>query len=101
MDRQYVKFSWQAYLLHIFSYAKHVFNPITPGQKFDKDALYIRIYLPEIANLPNKFIFTPWLADKETLKEANITLGVDYPLPIIDYTESRKKALDAFKKISN
>ena len=78
-----------------------IFNPITQGQKFDKDALYLRKYLPEISNLPNKFIFTPWLADKETLKDANITLGVDYPYPIIDYTESRKKALDAFKKISN
>ena len=78
-----------------------IFNPITQGQKFDKDALYIRKYLPEIAKLPNKFIFTPWLADKEVLKEANVTLGVNYPYPIIDYTSSRKKALDAFKKISN
>ena len=78
-----------------------IFNPITQGQKFDKDALYIRRYVPEIANLPNKFIFTPWLADKEILSDANITLGLDYPYPIIDYTSSRKKALDAFKKISN
>ena len=78
-----------------------IFNPITQGQKFDKDALYIRKYLPEIAKLPNKFIFTPWLADKEILKDANVTLGVDYPHPIIDYTSSRKKALEAFKKISN
>ena len=78
-----------------------IFNPITQGQKFDKDALYIRKHLPEIAKLPNKFIFTPWLADKEILNDANITLGLDYPYPIIDYTSSRKKALDAFKKISN
>ena len=59
--------------------------------KFDKNALYIRKYLPEIAKLPNKFIFTPWLADKEILSDANITLGLDYPYPIIDYTSSRKK----------
>ncbi len=38
---------------------------------------------------------------QEILKDANIALGVDYPYPIIDYTASRKKALDAFKKISN
>ena len=53
------------------------------------------------AKSPKKFIFTPWLADKATLKNANVTLGVDYPYPIIDYSSSRKKALDAFKKISN
>ncbi len=69
-----------------------IFNPITQGQKFDKDALYIRKYLPEIAKLPNKFIFTPWLADKEILKDANVTLGVNYPHPIIDYTSSRKSS---------
>ena len=78
-----------------------IFNPITQGQKFDKDATYIRKYVPEIAKLPNKFIFTPWLADTAILNNANVTLGLDYPYPIIDYTESRKKALDAFKKISS
>ena len=78
-----------------------IFNPITQGQKFDKDAIYIRKYVPEIAGLPNKFIFTPWLADKTILKEADINLGESYPYPIIDYILSRKKALDAFKKISN
>ena len=78
-----------------------IFNPITQGQKFDKNALYIRKYIPEISKLPNEFIFTPWLADKKNLEDANITLGVDYPYPIIDYVESRKRALDAFKKISN
>ncbi len=78
-----------------------IFNPITQAQKFDKDALYIRKYIPEIAKLPNKLIFTPWLADRKDLEDANITLGIDYPHPIIDYPESRKRALDAFKKISN
>ncbi|MAH88429.1 MAG: deoxyribodipyrimidine photolyase [Pelagibacterales bacterium] len=78
-----------------------IFNPITQGQKFDKDAVYIRKYLPEIAKLPNKFIFTPWLAEKTILKEAGIKLGINYPYPIVDYTLSRKRALDAFKKISN
>lgn len=29
-DAQYVKYSWQAYLLSLFSYAKTVINPVTP-----------------------------------------------------------------------
>ena len=76
-----------------------IFNPISQGQKFDKDAVYIRKYIPEIAKLPNKFIFTPWEADEITLKGANINLGVNYPFPIVDYNLSRKKALEAFKNI--
>ena len=78
-----------------------IFNPITQGQKFDKDGIYVRKYVPEISKLPNKLIFTPWLSDNITLKEAGINLGINYPYPIIDYISSRKRALNAFKKISN
>ena len=76
-----------------------IFNPIVQAQKFDKEASYIRTYLPEISKLPNKFIFTPWIADKVTLTKINLKLGIDYPLPIIDYSYSRIRALEAFKKI--
>ena len=78
-----------------------IFNPITQGQKFDKDAKYIKKYVPELSLLPNNIIFTPWLADQSTLKNANIKLGNDYPLPIVDYTFSRERALKAFKRIGN
>ena len=76
-----------------------IFNPMTQAQKFDKEGVYIRKYVPEIAKLPNKFIFNPWLADKQTLKDSNVELGTNYPFPIIDYTSSRKRALEEFKKI--
>lgn len=78
-----------------------IFNPITQGQKFDKEAKYIREYVPELSKLSNKIIFTPWLADQETLKNANLKLGIDYPFPIIDYTFSRQRALQAFKELKD
>jgi len=76
-----------------------IFNPMTQAQKFDNEGIYIRKYVPEIAKLPNKFIFSPWLADKQTLKDSNVELGNNYPFPIIDYTASRNRALEEFKKI--
>ena len=76
-----------------------IFNPMTQAQKFDNEGVYIRKYVPEIAKLPNKFIFSPWLADKQTLKDSNVELGNNYPFPIIDYTVSRNRALEEFKKI--
>jgi deoxyribodipyrimidine photo-lyase len=78
-----------------------IFNPVTQGQKFDSDGEYVRQYVPEIANLPDKFIHTPWLASETILKEAKLELGVDYPMPIVDLKESRERALAAFKQISN
>lgn len=75
-----------------------IFNPVTQGQKFDKDGTYIRRWVPELAAVPNKWIHTPWLAPSAILNEAKVTLGNGaancYPLPILDIKESRQCALD-------
>ena len=60
---------------------------------------YIKEFIPELKDLPIKYLFSPWEAPKETLDNANITLGKDYPEPIIDLKSSREKALDAFKSL--
>lgn len=73
-----------------------IFNPMTQAEKFDNDAFYIKKYIPELKSLPNKYIFAPWTAQKDTLSEHNIELGKDYPFPIIDYTYSRNRALSAY-----
>ena len=78
-----------------------IFNPITQAEKFDKDALYIKRFIPELSKLPRKYIFSPWTASNDILEEANIKLGVNYPKPIIDYKFSRNRALDEFKTFSN
>ena len=76
-----------------------IFNPITQGQKFDPNGNYIRRYIPELAALPNKFIFSPWEAPEYILKECNIRLGIAYPKPIVDLKQSRDAALKAFKSL--
>ena len=76
-----------------------IFNPITQGLKFDPDGHYIRKYVPEIRQLPNKYLFNPWEAPIDVLKEADINLGETYPKPIVDIKISRQKALSAFAKL--
>lgn len=78
-----------------------IFNPITQGQKFDKDGCYIKKYVPELQNLDSKHLFSPWLAPPEVLKKAQIKLGQNYPKPIIDIGISRKIALDAYFALKN
>jgi len=55
--------------------------------------------VPELANLPDKHLHTPWDAPEQVLKEAGITLGQTYPRPIIDHSMGRQRALEAFEKI--
>jgi deoxyribodipyrimidine photo-lyase len=76
-----------------------IFNPITQGQKFDPDGEYTKKFVPELKNVPSKYLFNPWEAPENVLKSYGVTLGKDYPMPIIDLKESRNNALDAFHHI--
>lgn len=76
-----------------------IFNPITQGQKFDKAGDYTRLYVPELARLPDKYLFNPWEAPEGVLKAAGVTLGKEYPHPIVDIKKSRERALAAFRSL--
>lgn len=77
-----------------------IFNPVIQGEKFDKDGLYTKKYLPELERLPRKYLFKPWTAPEKTLNDAAIVLKVDYPKPIIDLQISRERSLAAYKLLS-
>ncbi len=76
-----------------------VFNPVTQGEKFDGAGEYTRRFVPELAGLPDKYLYQPWAAPDEVLEEAGVKLGDNYPKPIVDVKASRERALDAFKAL--
>ena len=76
-----------------------IFNPVSQGTKFDPNAVYIKKFVPELKDLPLKYIFCPWEAPPEVLDDANIVLGENYPNPIVPLKDSRDKALQAFDTI--
>lgn len=77
-----------------------IFNPILQGQKFDPKGDYVRKYIPSLNKIPDKFIHSPWEMTSDDQKKYNFILGKDYPLPIVDLGETRKRALAAFKTLS-
>ena len=78
-----------------------IFNPVLQGEKFDPEGSYTKRFVPELEKMPLKYLFNPWEAPENVLKEAGVVLGVTYPKPIVMMTESRDKALEAFKTISS
>ena len=78
-----------------------IFNPILQGEKFDKEGLYIRKWVPELAGLPNKYINKPWEASSEALALAGVELGENYPQPMVDHKQARMQALAAYQAIKN
>jgi deoxyribodipyrimidine photo-lyase len=73
-----------------------IFNPVLQGQKFDPDGAYVRRFVPELGSLDARHIHSPWTAPADALAEAGIALGSDYPWPVVDLAEGRKRALAAF-----
>jgi len=76
-----------------------IFNPVGQGQKFDPEGDYVRQYIPELAALPNKYLFNPWEASEEILADAKVVLGQTYPEPIINISQTRTSALEAFASL--
>ncbi len=74
-----------------------IFNPFSQGEKFDKAGDYVRKYVPELKDLPNKYLNQPWTAPAHVLAQAGVKLGETYPRPIVDHKQCRERALAAYK----
>ncbi len=68
-----------------------VFNPVTQSKKFDPEGLYLRRWLPELADAPTALLHEPW-KDPALLKRSG------YPAPMVDLAASRQDALDAYRR---
>ncbi len=76
-----------------------IFNPVLQGEKFDPDGDYVRSFVPELAEMPQKFIHKPWAAPEKVLDAAGVRLGDTYPNPIVDHQLARDRALAAYQEI--
>jgi deoxyribodipyrimidine photo-lyase len=76
-----------------------IFNPVLQGRRFDPGASYVRTWVPELAALPDRWIHEPHAAPPEVLRAAQITIGKEYPAPLVDHAEARLRALAAYETV--
>jgi deoxyribodipyrimidine photo-lyase len=69
-----------------------IFNPVSQGEKFDGDGVFVRRWIPELAALPNELIHQPW-------ENPLLLAKTKYPAPIVSHDEQRVKCLAMFKAI--
>ena len=71
-----------------------IYNPIKNGFDHDQDAIFIKKWVPELANLDTHFAQEPFTMTPLEQEFNNFYLGKNYPHPVVDIKKSRKKASD-------
>ena len=66
-----------------------VLNPLRQAERYDPDGAYVRRYLPELAEIEGPAVHTPWDLPAEVRAHLN------YPEPIVDLAEGRRRFLRA------
>ncbi|KAJ3232815.1 hypothetical protein HDU81_002723 [Chytriomyces hyalinus] len=66
------------------------FNVIKQGKDYDPEGAYVKLWCPELKNVPVSVIHCPWKMSFDEQKASEVALGVTYPLPIVE--------ADAWKK---
>jgi len=75
-------------------YFQRLFNPIIQSKKFDKDAEYIKKWLPQLKDIPAKHLheWGKYSGEYDLSK-------IDYVAPIVDYKEARKRSVEMYRKV--
>jgi deoxyribodipyrimidine photo-lyase len=68
-----------------------IFNPVTQGAKFDPDGVYVRRWVPELADVPTRYVHEPWNGPGGG--------AAGYPAPLVDHTQERLEALERYEQI--
>ena len=59
------------------------FNVVKQSKDYDQHGEYVKLWLPELKDLPKEFVHEPWKMTQFQQMEHGVTLGVDYPNPIV------------------
>jgi deoxyribodipyrimidine photo-lyase len=76
-----------------------IFNPVSQSQRFDPVGKFIRRYLPQLAQVPDKFIHAPWMMSPLEQQMAHCVIGKDYPACVVEHDVARHKALTLYKSV--
>ncbi|MFM7123918.1 MAG: FAD-binding domain-containing protein, partial [Actinomycetes bacterium] len=60
------------------------------GDKFDPNGDYVRTWIPELADVPNDVVHSPWLSG----------LLNPYIEPMVDHAKEREESLFRYKQLS-
>jgi deoxyribodipyrimidine photo-lyase len=78
--------------------SRRMFNPTRQQRRFDPDGVYVRRWVPELADVPTGRLAEPWTMTTDEQRAARCVIGRDYPAPIVDHAHERKRALTLYAR---
>ena len=76
-----------------------IYNPVKNGLTHDPKGLFTKKWIPELAELPDQLVHTPWDITPFEEEMYGFRLGTNYPHPIVDIDQRRKEASDILWKM--
>ena len=71
-----------------------IYSPIKNSEEHDAEGIFIKKWLPELAEVPVSLLHEPWKMNEMEQQFYNCIIGKDYPAPIVNIEETRKYASD-------
>jgi deoxyribodipyrimidine photo-lyase len=71
-----------------------MYNPIKQSQEHDPYGYFIKKWLPELSLVPSEYIHEPHLLSLDDQQKYGVSLGQNYPFPIVQIDISGKFARD-------
>ncbi len=69
-----------------------IYNPVKQSKDHDPEGKFIKTWVPELANVDTAHIHEPWNMTTLEQQYCGVTIGKDYPTPVVDLVESGKNA---------
>ena len=69
-----------------------IYNPVKQSQDHDPQGVFIRQWVPELANCPLAYLHQPWTMPPLEQVMEHFQVGIDYPAPIIDAAVMARQA---------
>jgi deoxyribodipyrimidine photo-lyase len=76
---------------------RRLYNPARHQERYDPEGVYVRMHVPELAEVPDEYLSEPWTMPAEVQELAGCVIGRDYPEPIVDHAEARREAIERYK----
>jgi deoxyribodipyrimidine photo-lyase len=76
---------------------RRILSPARQQARFDPGGAYVRRYVPELRDVPDRYLAAPATMPEAVQRESGCVIGEDYPKPIVDHAAARRDALERYR----